>query len=72
MNYVIVQASDLSSVDFSEVIESESTLRYSLDNSKFILKYEGEQPSFASGLTEYNRSEMVAIVSGAEWTPSEI
>ena len=72
MNYVIVQTSDLSSVDFSEVIESESTLRYSLDNSKFILKYEGEQPSFASGLTEYSRSEMVAIVSGAEWTPSEI
>jgi tetrahydromethanopterin S-methyltransferase subunit E len=71
MNYVIVPSSELSSVDFSEVIESESTLRYSLDNSKFIVKYEGEQPSFAFGLTKYNRSEMKAIVSGAEWTPSE-
>lgn len=71
MNYIIVPASDLSSVDFSEVIENESTLRYSLDGSEFILKYEGEQPSFASGLTEYNRSEIAAILSGAEWTPSE-
>jgi len=71
MNYVIVPTSELSTVDFSEVIESESTLRYSLDNSKFILKYEGDQPSFLSGKTEYNNEEILAIVAGEEWTPSD-
>ena len=71
MNYVILPASELSSVDFSEVIESESTLRYSLDNSKFILKYEGDQPSFLSGKTEYTKAEILPILSTDEWTPSE-
>ena len=73
MNYVIVPASELSSIDFSEVSESsESTLRYSLDNSKFILKYEGDQPSFLSGKTEYNNEEILAILSGDEWSSDEI
>lgn len=72
MNYVIVPASELSSVDFSEVAESsELTLRYSLDNSKFILKYKGNQPSFLSGKTEYTHSEILAILSGDEWTSAE-
>jgi len=72
MNYVILPSSELSTVDFSEVAEtSESTLRYSLDNSKFILKYEGEQPSFLSGKQEYTHSEILAILSGDEWTPSD-
>jgi len=72
MNYVILPLSELPTVDFSEVAEtSESTLRYSLDNSKFILKYEGEQPSFLSGTTEYTKAEILAILSGDEWTPSD-
>jgi hypothetical protein len=72
MNYVIVPSSELSTVDFSEVVEaSESTLRYSLDNSKFILKYEGEQPSFLSGKQEYTHSEILAILATDEWTPDE-
>jgi hypothetical protein len=72
MNYVIVPASELSSVDFSEVAESsESTLRYSLDNSKFIVKYQGDQPSSISGKTEYTHSEILTIIASDEWTPSE-
>jgi len=71
MKYVIVPTSELSSVDFSQVIESESSLRYSTDSSKFILKYEGSQPSFLSGKTEYTQSEMLTIVAGSDWSPSE-
>jgi hypothetical protein len=72
MNYVILPSSELSTVDFSEVAEtSESTLRYSLDNSKFILKYKGEQPSFLSGTTEYTKVEILLILSTDEWTPSD-
>ena len=73
MNYVIVPTSELSTVNFSEVAEtSEATLRYSLDNSKFILKYKGDQPSFLSGKTEYTNSEILAILAGDEWTSDEI
>ena len=72
MNYVIVPTPKLSTVNFSEVAEtSEATLRYSLDNSKFILKYEGDQPSFLSGKQEYANSEILAVLEGDEWTPSD-
>jgi len=72
MNYVIVPTPELSTVNFSEVAEtSEATLRYSLDNSKFILKYEGDQPSFLSGKQEYANSEILAVLEGDEWTPSD-
>jgi hypothetical protein len=72
MNYVILPSSELSTVDFSEVAEtSESTLRYSLDNSKFILKYKGDQPSFLSGNTEYTKAEILPILATDEWTPSD-
>jgi len=71
MNYVIMPTSELSTVNFSEIAESESTLRYSLDNTKFIVKYEGEQPSFLSGKQEYTHSEILAILSTDEWTPDE-
>ena len=71
MNYVIVPASELSSVDFSEVLESPDTLRYSLDGNSFILKYKGSQPFSLIGKTEYTHEEISAIISGSEWTPSE-
>jgi len=71
MNYVIMPTSELSTVNFSEIAESESTLRYSLDNTKFIVKYEGEQPSFLSGKQEYTHSEILVILSTDEWTPDE-
>jgi hypothetical protein len=72
-NYVIIDASDVSSVDFDQVLQtSDDTLRYSVDGSKALLKYEGTQPSFLSGKTEYTHSEILTILSGDEWTSDEI
>jgi hypothetical protein len=69
MNYVIIDASEVSSVDFSQVKEtSADTLRYSLDNSKTFVKFDGDTPSFLSGKTTYDRSEMLTILAGSEWT----
>ena len=60
MKYVIITASEVSSVDFSKVSEtSASTLKYNNDNSKTFVKYEGDQPSFLNGKTEYTHSEML-------------
>ena len=73
--WVIISKDDVSSVDFSQVMEtSAETLRYSNDKSKTFVKYEGSQPSFLAGKTEYSHSEILAILNvlfedGGEWTP---
>jgi hypothetical protein len=70
--YVIIDKAEVSSVDFSKVLEtSADTLRYSVDGSKTFVKYEGEQPSFLSGKTENSHSEILEILGTAEWTPEE-
>jgi len=72
MKYVIINVSEVSSVNFDEVEErSASTLRHSLDDSLTFVKYEGEQPSFLSGKTEYTHSEILTILATDEWTPDE-
>jgi len=68
--WVIIDKDDVSSVDFSKVMEtSADTLRYNNDESKTFVKYEGSQPSFLSGKTEYNHSEILAILNDTdgEW-----
>ena len=67
--WVIIDADEVSSVNFAEVIEtSANTLRYSLDGSKTFVKYEGSQPSFLSGKTELNHSQILTELAGNEWT----
>lgn len=69
--YVIIDKSEVSSVDFNQVMEtSADTLRYSVDESKTFVKYEGEQPSFLSGKTENSHSEILEILGTEEWTAS--
>ena len=70
--YVIINASEVSTVDFSQVHEtSASTLRYSLDDSQTFVKFEGSTPSFLSGKTQYNHSQIRTILDGTDWTPEE-
>ena len=71
-NFVIIDASEVSSVDFDQVIEtSADTLRYSVDGTKTFVKYRGTQPFFLLGKTEYTHEEILSILSGPEWTSSE-
>ena len=68
--YVIIGQSDVSSVDFSKVFEtSADTLRYSTDESKTFVKYEGNKPSFLTGKTVYTHSQILAILNevDGEW-----
>jgi len=75
LKYVIIDADEVSSVEFSQVFEtSASTLRYSLDNSQTVLKFEGSTPDFLEGKTQYTHSEILTILATSEWTdpnPSE-
>ena len=73
--WVIIDKDEVSSVDFSQVLEQSSHyLRYSLDGSKTFVKYEGSQPSFLTGKTEYNQTEILAILydENGEWWEEEI
>jgi len=71
--YVIINASEVGTVDFSQVHEtSASTLRYSLDDSQTFVKFEGSTPSFLSGKTQYNHSQIRTILAGTDWTEEEI
>lgn len=68
-NYVIIDASEVSSVDFNQVLEtSANTLRYNIAGTQTFVKYEGDTPSFLAGKTAYTHSEILAILAGEEWT----
>ena len=68
-NYVIIDASEVSSVDFDQVLETAAeTLRYNVAGTKTFVKFEGDTPSFLAGKTQYTHSEILAILAGEEWT----
>lgn len=69
--YVIVDSSEVSNFDFGQLVDSLETSRYSLDNSKILARFEGDTPSFLLGETQYTNSEILVILDGPEWTPTE-
>jgi len=72
-SFAIFSTTEIDQVDFSLVCEtSADTLRKSVDESKTFVKWDGEQPEFISTLTTlegtYTYTEILEILSGAEWT----
>lgn len=68
--YVIIDSSDVSLVDFSQVLEtSAETLRYNSNDTKTFVKFEGGTPTFLDGKTQYTYSEILAILNNVdgEW-----
>ena len=68
--YVIINANEVSSINFSEVLEtSANTLRYNNNGTKTFVKYRGDQPSFLNGKTTYTESEIKALLNDekGEW-----
>ena len=62
--YVIINTSEINTVDFTQVLQtSEKTLRYNNDGSKFLLKYDGTQPSSISGKVEYSNNEITTLLN---------
>ena len=71
--YLIIKTSELDSVNFDQVCEtSAETVRHSLDDTKTFIKWEGDQPSFVSDLTEtegpYTNEEIRSILATDAWT----
>jgi hypothetical protein len=71
--YVIINADEVDSVDFSQVDEtSADTIRYSLDDSKTFVKFDSDTtPSFLEGKTEYTHSEIISVLATDEWSSDE-
>lgn len=64
---------ELLPVDFTKVMEcSCQSLRYSVDGTKTFIKYEGTQPDFLQGKQEYTHPEILEILSGPEWSSTEL
>tara|TARA_R100000544_G_scaffold1149_1_gene611 strand:+ start:295 stop:537 length:243 start_codon:yes stop_codon:yes gene_type:complete len=65
--YVIITSSDVSSVDFTKVQEtSAETLRWSNDNTKTFVKYEGDKPTCLHGKTAYTYAEILTILNDVD------
>ena len=70
--WVILEASEVSSIDFSKVLEdSTDTLRYNNDNTKTFIKFKGDTPAFLSGKTVLNRTEIFTELKKEEWKSEE-
>jgi hypothetical protein len=70
-HWVIISASDVSNIDFSQVLEdSAQTMRYSVDGTLTFVKYEGDMPSSVTACTsksqEYSHAEILAILNNED------
>jgi len=72
VTYVIIDTIEItqeeSPIDFSKLMNRNANmLRYSLDGSKALVKYSGEQPSFLNGKTTYTHDEIKVEMASSEW-----
>ena len=62
MKYAILNTSDINTVDFSKVKQTDvNSVRKTLDGNKFVVKFEGDTPDFLDGVTLYTNQEMIEI-----------
>tara|TARA_R100001594_G_scaffold76120_1_gene110818 strand:- start:149 stop:385 length:237 start_codon:yes stop_codon:yes gene_type:complete len=70
--WVIVNVSDVTDEMIANSIQSSlTTLRKSLDNTKAILKWNGNTPSCFDGMTTYTHSEILTELAKNTWTAPE-
>ena len=74
--YVILNKSEIideeSTIDILQLLNRNAgMLRYSLDDSKAVVKYNGDQPSFLNGKTTYTHAEILVEMAKSAWTETE-
>lgn len=70
--YVIVNSAEAPNFDFDQLVDSLTTSRYSLDNSKILARFEGDIPSFLIGEPQYTNEEILEVLEGDEWTDNSL
>jgi len=67
--YVIINAADVSSVNFDDVLEtSGDTLRYNVAGDQTFVKYEGAKPRCLYGKDTLSHSAMLTVLATEAWT----
>ena len=67
--YVIINAADVSSVNFDDVLEtSGDTLRYNVAGDRTFVKYEGAKPRCLYGKETLSHSAMLTVLATEAWT----
>ena len=71
--YAIINIADLGNIDFSQVGETdENTIRKSLDETQFVLKWNTEPSFIADGsvtpLQTLTHDEALTLMASAEWS----
>tara|TARA_R100000278_G_scaffold88590_1_gene67595 strand:+ start:2788 stop:3042 length:255 start_codon:yes stop_codon:yes gene_type:complete len=71
--YAIIQTSDLSNIDFSQIGEtSADTLRYNLAGTEFVIKWNTTPSFIADGsvvpVSELTHKEALVVMATAEWS----
>ena len=70
--WAIVNVSDITNDMISSAIQtSTNTLRKTTDNSKAILKWDGDTPAVFDGMTTYTHSEILAELAKSEWNNND-
>lgn len=73
MVYAIINISDLSNIDFNQIGEtSENTIRKSIDESKFVIKYNTTPTFIIDGtvvpLQVLNHQEALELMATSAWS----
>ena len=71
--YAIINIADLGNIDFAQVGETdENTIRKSLDETQFVIKYNAEPTFIADGtvtpLQTLTHAEALTLMATAEWS----
>ena len=71
--YAIINIADLVNIDFAQVGETdENTIRKSLDETQFVIKYNAEPGFIADGtvtpLQTLTHDEALVLMASAEWS----
>ena len=70
--YVIINAEDVSSVNFDEVLEtSADTLRYNVAGDQTFVKYDGPKPRSLYGKETLSHAAMLTVLADESWTAPE-
>ena len=71
--YAIISIADLANIDFSQIGETdENTIRKSLDETQFVIKYNAEPSFIADGtvtpLQTLTHDQALVLMASAEWS----
>jgi len=75
--YLTVGIEELKLIDFSQVLQnSAETIRKNNDGTRFLISFDGNEPSFISELQTksviYNYDEILVVMSDDEWKEQPI